>query len=300
MVQLSKEAYLKARDYLLHHAREIDKAMFMYEFEGGSSTEVLSALKPYQNADKGFGNGLEPDLRCKESSALATTIALQYLSRITTDDKLELVKEIFEYLENTYIEQNKGWEIIPAAANEAPRAIWWNYNGFQEHWGNPNAEILGYFYEYRELSDKQLTDSLQARSFDYLLHSSGLSEMHELFCYVRLYERLPEPLQSEIAPTLQTFIKNCVVENPSDRTGYCAVPLQIVDSPSSRFYDHYKEVIPHDLDELIKLQSDDGTWLPNWEWGRYEEEWVRAKEDWKGFITLQNLRKLSAFGRIEK
>ncbi len=60
--------------------------------------EVLAALREYQNADKGFGNALEPDLRCKESSALATTVALQYLSRITTDDKLELVKEIFEYL----------------------------------------------------------------------------------------------------------------------------------------------------------------------------------------------------------
>ncbi len=30
MIRLSKEAYLKATDFLLHHAREIDKAMFKY------------------------------------------------------------------------------------------------------------------------------------------------------------------------------------------------------------------------------------------------------------------------------
>ncbi|QGQ96473.1 hypothetical protein EHS13_17070 [Paenibacillus psychroresistens] len=298
MVKLSHGKYLSARKYLLHNARDIDKAMFNYLFENGNSHEVLTALKCYQNEDKGFGNALEPDLRCKESSSLATTFALQYLSLIPTDDKLELVSECFEYLQNTFDAKNQGWEIIAIAANDSPRADWWNYNGFQKTWGNPNAEILGYFYEYAKLSDPYLTGLLKTYCFDYLQNTSEQTEMHELFCYIRLFVRLPIELQSEIEPSISKFIENCIVKNPADRNGYCAVPLQIVNSPSSYFYGKYTDVIPNDLDLLINSQNEDGTWGPNWDWGRYEEEWVTAKKEWKGYLTLNNLMTLKAFNRI--
>ncbi len=298
MTTLSREQFENAKGFILKNARELDKSMFKYEFENGSAEEVLLALKYYQYADKGFGNALEPDLRCSESSALATTIALQYLSRIDSKDKLELVRDCFEYFINTYDESNKGWEIIPEAANQAPRAFWWNYNGFQEHWGNPNAEILGYFYEYSDLVDAEFRNKYMEYSLEYLNHKSSLSEMHELFCYIRLYERLPQELRNLFRSKVEKFISNCVVENPNDRNGYCAVPLQVADSPSSHFYNLYSEVLSHDLDFLINTLSEEGSWLPNWNWGRYEKEWEYAKNEWKGYLTLSNLRVLKNFNRI--
>jgi len=298
MSTLSRDQFNKASSFILNHARELDKAMFRYEFENGSADEVLLALKGYQNADKGFGNALEPDLRCRESSALATTIALQYLSRIRCDTKEDLVKESFEYLLNTFDEVHNGWAIIPEAANHAPRAIWWNYNGFQEHWGNPNAEIIGYFYEYRNLVEPDFLSKLTEEVEDHLNNKSSLSEMHELFCYIRLLDRLPRELQTQFVPKIEQFIGNCVIQKPAERTGYCAVPLQIVDSPSSCFYYLYNDVLSEDLDSLIHTQTDEGAWLPNWTWGRYEQEWEAAKQEWKGYLTLSNLLVLRNFNKI--
>lgn len=64
---------------MLQRARNLERSLFRYEFENGSFTDVLIELSRYQNEDGGFGHGLEPDLRCKESSALATTRALEIL-----------------------------------------------------------------------------------------------------------------------------------------------------------------------------------------------------------------------------
>jgi hypothetical protein len=53
---------------------------------------------------------------------------------------------------------------------------------------------------------------------------------------------------------------------------------------------------------MIANQSVDGSWSPNWSWGEgdFEEAWKRAEIKWKGYLTVQNLIKLSAFGRIPK
>ncbi|MDR6552666.1 hypothetical protein [Paenibacillus qinlingensis] len=297
-MMLTSEQFEKSRNFLLSQVREIDKAMFLYEFEGGDPEGVIQALRSYQNDDKGFGRALEPDLRADASSVLATTLALQYASKLNSNVRLGLIEDCFDYLKQTYIAENQGWEIIPEAANDAPRAIWWNYEGFQAHWGNPNAEILGYFYAFSEIADPSLTEVLQTRAFTHLLQTSSLLEMHELFCYTRLFVRLPKELQHDIRPTMEKFMDNCVIKRAEDRNGYCAVPLQIVDGPESPFYAKYQDVLAGDLDALILAQGQDGTWSPNWSWGRFEEAWGQAKLEWQGYLTLHNLMTLKAFGRI--
>lgn len=303
MEKLSIDQYIKAREFMNTAARGIDKAMFNYEFENGNDTEVISELRKFQNSDGGFGKGLEPDLRCEQSSALATTVALQYLSKVNSNQKQELIAESFRFLEATYNNNENGWEIIPQAANLSPRADWWNYAGILPDWGNPNAEILGYLYEYPDLLSSNLNNiqqHLTRYAIDYLHNRCKLTEMHELFCFIRLTDRIPDDLRDNFAGKLTKFMENCVIKNPAERNGYCAVPLQIVDTPESRFLTTYSDVIPSDLDQLIKSQTEDGSWEPNWSWGRYEDDWQNAKREWKGYITLLNLRLLKSFSRIEK
>jgi hypothetical protein len=76
MRKLSSEQFSKARDFLLTKARPLDRAMFRFEFEQGSASDVLKELEIFQNEDGGFGNALEPDFRLPDSSAMASTIAL--------------------------------------------------------------------------------------------------------------------------------------------------------------------------------------------------------------------------------
>jgi hypothetical protein len=79
MGKLSKYRFEQAKIFLNSKARKLERALFEFEFENGSKENVVDELKAYQNEDGGFGNGLEPDFRCKESSALATAIGLHYL-----------------------------------------------------------------------------------------------------------------------------------------------------------------------------------------------------------------------------
>ena len=133
---------------------------------------------------------------------------------------------------------------------------------------------------------------------DYLHTRCLLDEMHEMLCYVRLADRLHDDAYNQIADKLEQFINNCVIRNAADRQGYSAYPLQIVDSPTSRYFAKNSDVIPHDLDSLLAQQGEDGAWPVNWTWGRYEEEWQQAEIELKGVMTLNVLRILRAFDRL--
>lgn len=300
MMKLNEIRWEQARQYMLQRARSLERALFRYEFENGSFTDVLIELSSYQNEDGGFGHGLEPDLRCKESSALATTRALEILRlHPNHPERNERVLSALQYLEHTYVPERSGWDIIPKEAEQSPRAIWWQYGAFKDHWGNPNADIIAYFIDERELYPLESLDFLVRYALDYLNRTSDLKEMHELFCYLRLHERLPKEQASEIREALEAFMDNCISLDPGSREGYGATPLSIMDTPNSPYFPKYRALLPAELDLLIENQGEDGAWEPNWSWYQFEEVWPSAKEEWKGVMTLNALRTLRNFDRIE-
>lgn len=52
-------------------------ALIAHRWRGGPSEAVITALARYQNADGGFGNGLEVDIAAPESNPFATRLAMQ-------------------------------------------------------------------------------------------------------------------------------------------------------------------------------------------------------------------------------
>lgn len=207
-----------------------------------------------------------------------------------------MVQKALQYFIQTFDQARMGWEIIPSAAAEAPRAIWWEYPAFSKEWGNPNAEIVGYLHQYREFVPSELLTKLMSYAVDYLNTRCQLDEMHEMLCYIRLADQLPADIYNQIADKLGQFIDNCVITTGGQ--GYGAYPLQITNSPASRYFAKYSEVIPNDLDALITQQGEDGAWPVNWTWGRYDEAWQQAQVELKGVITLNALRTLRAFDRL--
>ena len=88
--------------------------------------------------------------------------------------------------------------------------------------------------------------------------------------------------------------------DPASWKEYGLPPLGIVETPDSPFAADYTAEIPLNLDFLIESRSADGTWKPNWSWDdQGTGAWEQAERDWSGVITLANLRKLKAFGRVE-
>ena len=84
MKTMSKAAHDKAVDYLKTQARPLERALYAYHFENAPAADVLTELAHYQNADGGFGHGLEPDMRLNDSSVIQSSIAFQHLRELKT------------------------------------------------------------------------------------------------------------------------------------------------------------------------------------------------------------------------
>lgn len=82
MSLLSSEQLERSRRFIFEHGRLLERKLFECIFEGGTRNACLRALGAYQNDDGGFGNGLEPDLLCPDSSAIGAETALYTLEML--------------------------------------------------------------------------------------------------------------------------------------------------------------------------------------------------------------------------
>jgi hypothetical protein len=307
MEMLSREAQARARAFIFEHGRPLERAKFRYHFEGGRAEGVFDALVPFQNADGGFGHGLEADLRTKSSSALATTVALQHLREYGAGADHPLVQGAIRCLLATYDAEGEVWPIIPPTANDAPHAPWWLLDeGITERFGdylaNPRAEIVGYLYDYAGLVPVTLRERLTDAVVEHLRARGDALNGEEIPCTLRLIrtETLPAGLRSELVSLLAPVVNRVVVRDPAQWGSYGLTPLEIVEGPDSPFAALLGDVVPAYLDYEIAQHAEDGVWQPKWTWyGLYPEAWPQAKQDWSGYITVRMLTILKRFGRLE-
>lgn len=303
MNMLSRSMADNAARFLKHEARPLEKALYEFFFEGGSAADALRELAAFQNDDGGFGHGLEPDIRLADSAVIATTTAFQRFRELHAPADHPLVVRACRYLLDTYQPQRLNWPIIPANIDDAPHAPWWAQNGdVEKSWINPRAEIAGYLHDYAEHFPESMRKSVTRSVVDYLFSQPDCMEMHDLLCYLRLWEtpRLPQDIKTTLLEKLARVVDSTVERDPEQWQRYGLPPLAVISTPESPFAERFEEAIQHHLDFLIEGQCEDGTWPPNWSWGgQWPEAWEQAKRGWTGVLTLNNLRRLRAFGRIE-
>ena len=302
---LSKQAFEASRGFIEAKARDLEVARFHYRFDGGSAESVLTALEKYQNDDGGFGNALEPDLRAKESSPLATSVAFQILRSIQTPSDRQVVTRAIAYLLNTLDKALGCWRIIPPSAEESPHAPWWNQEGIAERFNhfslNPTAEILGYLYDFQDLVPAPIITLVLNHVTNYLSSIDNI-EMHDLLCCLRLLrtETLPENVRDQVRQKLTELIQETIVCDPEQWAGYCLRPLQVVESPSSPFMKGLEDALAINLDYEISSQNEAGSWTPTWTWGdSFPDVWRQTYQEWAGVITLDKLCMLQRFNRIK-
>jgi hypothetical protein len=66
----------KARDFVYQHGAPWERALFAWQFEGGSRERVLRCLSLYQNEDGGWAHGVEKDVQTPHSNAVSAEYAL--------------------------------------------------------------------------------------------------------------------------------------------------------------------------------------------------------------------------------
>ncbi len=306
MKSLTPEAYGRAREYLKTQARPVERALFERFFEGGPLEWVAAALMPYQNADGGFGHALEPDLRTPTSSALATGHALSRLKEAGAPADHSMARRAAAYALATLDPQSHIWRIVPPDANEYPHAPWWHDQDgslartFEDFRVSPRGEILAGLYHFgAELPEGKL-DELSAETTAAVEAGAPSGGSFEYALQLAEAPGLPPALRERLQAHLRAHTAQAVEQDPRKWGDYCLPPLWAAPSPDSPVADLLAESLPKHLDYLIETQAPEGFWEPNWSWfGAYPQVWPQAQKEWRGELTLRNLRYLQSFGRLE-
>ncbi len=300
-MKISKDKFERARQFVKTHARKLDCRLF--EFEDGSADGVLAELTKYQNADGGFGHGIEPDFRLPASSPVATSVGLQYCVELNASADNPIVKSAIKYLLETYDHTAEYWPATFKDVNDAPHAPWWHVEEVKPRdevgWANPSAELVGYLHRYSAHVPLDLLGHITKRARKNLDNQETFEGWYRynILCWQRAMPYLPDDFRKAVYDKIRaTYAKYPVNEENYGEVGvFWLAPM-----PDAILAQHF----PQKVDELINAQlgqqADDGGWWPTWQWGQYEDMWEIAKREWAGKKTVEILRALSNYGRIEE
>jgi hypothetical protein len=310
MKQLSREAFARARQFLMLHGRPLERALFGHRFERAPVEGVLDELARFQNEDGGFGRALEPDSRTLSSSALATGIGLQMLRELDCLADHPMVRKAVTYLTTTYDEAVQGWRAVSPDTNSFPHAPWWHdengslaqlFDGFRII---PRALIVSSLHHFSTLVPPGWLDEVTEKTVRYietveLLGEGGGSDLQYAISLAEA-KNLPPHYAKRLEARIREAIPAVVVRDSTRWDSYCITPLRIVASPQSLGADLIQDELQRHLDYQITRQTPEGSWDPVWSWeGTYPEAWAEAKQEWRGHLTLEALTQLNSFGRTE-
>mgnify|MGYP005874425625 CR=1 FL=1 len=83
--RMTQAQFQQIRRWVLRNGRPLEWARWQAMFEGGSRNQAAEVLSGYQNADGGFGWGLEPDCMNPQSSPYQTGSALALAEALQLD-----------------------------------------------------------------------------------------------------------------------------------------------------------------------------------------------------------------------
>lgn len=298
----------KIRHYLYKNARALDVARFRYHFEGGSPGDVISFLSVYQNADHGFGHGLEPDNQSPHSSPIQTWAALKILRRLHgAAGRDHMIQEILDYLMKTEDFDGQKWAGTVASTNDYPHAPWWHHDdGVDRFRYNPTAELAGYILRFADKTSPlyKRAESIVEELVPIVMQPSYRLEGHELANVAVMHRDLiiagrldlvPENFEAFLADRIQSSLET----DPAvyrDKQSYYIAPSLYISGKESVYYEANKQAAEDYADYLEASMQPEGYWDIYWSWGKKEmSDCVRR--DWRGSITVDNLLYLKGMGR---
>jgi hypothetical protein len=298
---LTRAAYERARAFVEARGRDLDKAMLRHGFDKADAERVLDSLATYQNADGGFGHGLEPDLTTPASTAIVTSVGLQLLRQLGAPADHPMVRAAIGWLGATFDWDRGVWPIITPDVGLTPHAFWWDWdedlaarwNGFRF---NPSAELLGDLYAYRSVAPAAVIARAEAALLEALSAADRLDGAYDIKALMRLLETDETP-SAVRAPAEALMRATRAAFDPEDPH---ASPLDLVPRVRPGASPPVADLVEASLATMIDGQAEDGGWAPFWDWSAVDAQaWRAAEVAWRGVLTRQALETLHAYGRIE-
>lgn len=304
---LSKEKFEEVRDSIMSYGRPLEKSLFKNYFEGDDAQSVLDELKKFQNSDGGFAHGIESDFRLPDSSPMATSVGIRILSEFDgLKEALMMIEDAIGYLEKNFVEDRNGWYAVSKEVNDHLHTPWWHYNKdegmtiIDRNWGNPSAEIAAYLYRYKEYVKVLDVEKLTEYAISHMETTEVFDSEHEIFCYIKLYEVLPEHLQKRLEKAIPPAIEQVIVYDKERWNEYIPTPVDFVSSDKSPRFGVPESKIDENLDFVADQLNSDGKILPPWGESFYTGDFEKAYDEWIGVLSLKALMSLYGFDRIEK
>jgi len=304
--KLTTEAFARAASFMTTLARPLERARFEHDFQQLPAEAVLAALAAFRNDDGGFGQALEPDLWMPASSVLCTAEALHVLYELGVSPGHPFVIGAVDWLVAAFDPELGAWRQVSQEAEAYPHAAHWRWelHADGKRWPVgvlPRAEVLSHLWRNSARVPTELLEDQTRRlvsdfaSCDALGGDSvGRCEM-----FVRTTEA-PSEARAAIAARMVEAGSEIVTLDRTAWNRYCAKPLTLAPDPACVLAAPLARDVERNLDWEIEQQAEDGSWAPNWTWGgAFPSAWTQAERWWRGPLTLQALRSLRAYGRIE-
>lgn len=286
---MSDTIFARAETFIWQNARLVERRLFAYHFKGGSRQDVLTALAAYQNADGGFGNALEPDIRCPDSQPVPCQHALEMLDEVAFDDAI--VQRVCDYLLTiTTPEGGVPW-LLPTALSY-PRAPWWQTDDQPPASLNPTAAIAGLLHKHHV--DHAWLEPATAYCWSKIVELQP-TEMHEMGVVFTFLAHVPD--RQRAAQTVERLANALLASGlvaDAQATGYVRKPLDWAPTPTHPLRSYFtKQQMAANLDSVIAAQQPDGGWTIAW-----PPLSPACEQEWRGWVTLSTLRQLQANGRL--
>jgi hypothetical protein len=286
----SKISLERAADFIWRNARLLERVMFAHAFLNGPAEAVTNSVLAYRNADSGFGNAMEPDVRAPESMPLHCEIALRALSDSGIRDA-RIAKGVCDFLAST-ADSDGRVPIVTAKIRDYPRAAHWSDPQSGGDSPNPTAALTGLLH-YQGVEHPWLS---RATEWCWRRFEKPIEEAHEILNALTFLEYVPDRARAKTmamrvasqADRAKWFLED------ARSSSYGVTPLQLCTRPDAigrPAFSH--EVIEAHLDALAARQFEDGGWPITW-----TAPSPGSEMEWRGRWTLEALICLRAYGRI--
>lgn len=293
---LDSAAVDRAERFVLLSGRLIDRHRFAHLFRGASAEPVLAALRPYQNADGGFGNALEPDLRGNGSQPQPVEVALRLLDEVDAFGD-PMVTRALDWLV-TVTTAEGGVPFVLPSVRDTPRAPWWDTDDDPPASVNPTGAIAGLLHK-RGVDHPWLAPATELcwRRLDAMDQVGG----YDARCALLFLDHVPEAARADAALRRLGALmseQGVVALDPSaaggEGAGEAFSPLGLAPDPGGRARALFDPaVVDAHLDALVDGQDEDGGWHVTW------PSWSPATgPEWRAWATVANVALLRAHGRL--
>lgn len=313
MKKISKKAFNEIRLWIYRNSRQLDLAMWQYEFENGNKDNVLSALSHYQNADGGFGNALEPDCWNPNSTPYTTLNAISKLYTINfIDTSHPIMQGIIRFFESGVHFTGDGWLFSIPSNDDYPRAPWWTYDPKANEYEHKGVTlgivcfVLQFVNRESELYKKAF--AIANKLLSKLKEPDNLGDMG-LSGYYMILEKIKQlglADQFDMAfhsVSIKKLVDEAIVRDVSQWVNYSVRPSQFILTPDSPFFEGNEDIVEKELDYLIDTRPDNGVWGITWQWWenyeKYPKEFSISENWWKADKAISTLKLLRSFGRLD-